>query len=171
MTKRNRNKINYNVSDDNQIKSFIIILIIILIVTGIIYGVTEIFKKDKQGENVKGEVSINYSKLTVGTIFSSVYDHYYVLIYNSKDTNAARYSMLMSKFVSDNNDKKMYYIDLNNGLNKEYYNKNNDNISNKHAKSIDEFDFNDFTLIEISNKNIIKYIDDYDEISKYLFNK
>ena len=52
----------------------------------------------------------------------------------------------------------------------EYYNKNNDNKSNKNAKTIDEFNFSDITLLEIKNKNIINYIDDYNEISKYLFN-
>ena len=166
-------KNNYNKENsDNEISRFIKIIAILIIVLLAIYGVTELFKKKDNGlGKKKSNVSINYDILTVGTLFTSAYDNYYVLIYNTKDNLAPKYSMLLSRYKnksSESDYKKIYTIDLNNSLNKEYYNVNNDNKSNSNAKTIDDLDLGDLTLLEINDKKIVRYLENYDEISKFL---
>ena len=74
----------------------------------------------------------------------------------------------LNKYKENEDALKVYFIDLNNELNRKYYNVNNDNISNKSAKSISELDLGDITLIKILNKEINDYIDDITNIEKIL---
>ena len=94
---------------------------------------------------------------------------YYHKVENKYQVNEkAYYSSLISKYKENKDALKVYFIDLNNELNKKYYNVNNDNISNKNAKSISELDLGDITLIKISNKEINAYIDDITSIENIL---
>ena len=169
MTKRNRNRIKYNQvdSDGSEIKRFVIILVVLLIIVGVIYLLTEKFKTNNITTN-KEKVSISYDKLTIGTLFSVDYDNYYALIYSSKDVNALKYASLISRYNQQTDHKKIYFIDLNDSFNSIYYNIGNDNKSNPNAKDIDSLDLGDLTLIEINNKKIVNYLEDYNKISKYL---
>ena len=63
---------------------------------------------------------------------------------------------------------KIYYCDLGNKLNRDYYNVNNDNKSNPNAKSIKELDLGDLTLIKVEKGKITKYIEKYDSIKNEL---
>ncbi len=163
--KRIRN-LNQGVSEENEIRSFIIITIVIVLIAGLVYGVTELTnKKDDKKEDT--ETKINYDVLSVGTIFNSVYDNYYVLIYNSDDENASLYKSIFDEY-KEKKAKKIYYIDLKNKLNGAYYNINNDGKSNPKASKISEFNFGNLTLIEIKNKKIVNYIENSEKIIKTL---
>jgi len=162
-----------NISEDeNEIKAFIIIVIVIAVLIGVIYGLTELFKKDESKETsniVTG--SINYDKISVGTLLNRPYEEYYVLAYSQDDSKAVLYSTILTKYMQNSKDKdyiKIYYLDLNSQLNKEYYDKNNDGKSNAKAKEIEDLDFGDLTLIKIKKGQIKKYIEDFDTIKDLL---
>ena len=95
-------------------------------------------------------------------------EEYYVFIYNSTKEEASYYSSLINKYQNKEEALKVYFIDLNNELNKDYYNVNNDNISNKKAKTIKELDLGDITLIQVKNNNISMYEDDISKIENLL---
>lgn len=169
-----QNKVrNINISDgdNNEIKTFIIIIIVIAILTGIIYGITELLKKEEKNENLVTSGVINYEKVSVGTILNRPYEEYYVLIYDGDSKDAVLYSTLLTKYMQKSNSKdyiKAYYCDLSNSLNNKYYNVNNDGKSNKNANKIEDFDFGDLTLIKIKNGKIESYIEEYKTIKEIL---
>ena len=157
--------------EENEVKRFIIIVIVIGLFVGVIYGLTEIFKEDDKKEEEKTPVTISYDKLTVGTLLNRPYDEYYVLAYDSENNKAAEYSAILSQYKSksaEENYVKIYFLDLGNGLNKKYYNVNEDNVSNPKAKEIKDLDFNDLTLLYIKDGKIKEYIEDYKTIQKKL---
>ena len=148
-----------------------IIAIVIGILIGIVYGVTEILKKDSDNETNVTKGSINYDKLSVGTILNRPYEEYFVLLYDAEDKDAVVYSTILTKYMQKSTEKeyiKIYYCDLGNALNTKYYNVNNDDKSNKDAKEVDDFDFGSLTLLKIENGKITKYLEDLEEIKELL---
>lgn len=154
--------------DENNIKKLCFIIIGIIFIIGIVYGVTELIKKDpeKNKDSIAGE--INYNKVSVGTILNRPYDTYYVFVYNADDANAVLYSTIMTKYMNKDKSDKIYFCDLANQLNNSYYDVGNDNKSNPKATKTDEFDFGDVTLIKISKGKIVKYIEDLEKIKEIL---
>ena len=59
---------------------------------------------------------------------------------------------------------KIYQLDLNDGFNKKYKSE----TSNPDAKSINELKFGKLTLIKVKNGNIVKYIENKDDIRSEL---
>ncbi len=156
--------------DENEIKSFIIILVVIVVIVGVIYGVTELLKKDEPASDSSNvtEGKIDYTKVSVGTMLNRPYDEYYVLAYDSDTTDAILYSTMMTSYSNKEKGLKIYFLDLNNKLNASYYNKNGDGKSNPKAKNIDELNFGDLTLIKVKKGKITNYIEGYDKIKETL---
>ena len=157
--------------EENEVKRFIIIVIIIGLFVGAIYGLTEIFKKDEVKEEEKQDVTISYDKITVGTLLNRPYDEYYVLAYDSEENRAVEYSAMLTQYKDNSKEEdyiKIYFLDLSNGLNKKYYNVNEDNKSNPDAKEIEDLDFGNLTLLYIKDGKIKEYIEDYKTIQKKL---
>lgn len=171
--KLKRTGMNISSEDENDIKTFIIILVVIVVLVLGIYFLTTIIHKNKNNDTdsdvVAGE--INYDKVNVGTILNRPYDDYYVLIYNSEDNEAVRYSTLLNNYMENNSKDgyiKIYFCDLGNSLNSSYYNVNEDNKSNQKAKEVKDFDFSDITLLKIKKGKISEYIEDYKTIQEKL---
>ncbi len=160
--------------DEMDIKSFIIILVVIvLIIVGIYFVTSHIQKKNEVEELEVTAGEIDYEITSVGTILNRPYDEYYVLVYDSKDSAAVKYSGLMARYSEKSNLGlkdyiKIYYCDLDNALNKPYYNVNNDNKSNPKATKVQDFDFGDLTLLKIKDGKITNYIEDYKTIQEKL---
>lgn len=163
-----KKKMKYYTDEQKEIFKFIIIIVVLVLVIGGIYLITDKYIEKGSRSTVPGE--INYDKATIGTMLNRPYDEYYVIIYDSKSTEAAYYASLIYNYRENEDALKVYFIDLNNELNKKYYNVNNDNISNKDAKSINELDLGDITLIKVSNKEINTYVDDIASIEQ-IFSK
>lgn len=164
-------KTNNTSEDALEIKSFIIIVIVIAVLIGIIYGLTEVLKKEDEVTPSITTGSINYDKVSVGTLLNRPYDEYYVLVYNSQDEDAVIYSTLLTQYMQSSEEAgytKIYYCDLDNSLNSIYYNVGEDDKSNPEASTTKEFDFGDLTLIKVEKGKITKYIEDYDSIKKIL---
>lgn len=162
---------NTSSDDENVVKKLIVITVIIAILIGIVYGVTEILKSEDEPTESTVKASINYDKVSVGTILNRPYNEYYVLVYNSEDTKAVLYSTILTKYMKNSDEKdyiKIYYCDLNNILNNKYYNVGNDNKSNTEINSVEDFDFGNLTLLKVKNNKVTKYIEDLDEIRSIL---
>lgn len=160
--------------DENAIKSFVIIVIVIAVLAGVIYFLTNKFV-DNESEYVKTVTpgSINYDIVSVGTMFNRPYDDYYVLVYDVDNSDAVKYSTIMNKYMGNSEEdgyKKIYFCNLGNSLNSKYYNVNGDHKSNPNATGIDDLNFGDLTLLEIKNGKIIKYVEKYDTIKEMLSN-
>ena len=160
-----------NSSDEGEIKSFIIIIVVISILISAIYGITEALNKDKAPEETIVAGKVNYDKISIGTLFNRKLKEYYVLIYNSDADDAVLYSTITSKYNA-NKEKdgfiKLYYCDLSNSLNNKYYDVNEDGKSNPKATNINELDLGYYTLLKIKDGKIVKYVENYDEIKKIL---
>jgi len=165
-------RIKYNTNEDeNIIRKLIIITIVVMVAIAGVYLVTELLKKDETKEKVVTPGVINYDKLSVGTLLNRNYKEYYVLVYDSKDEKAVLYSTLLNRYMSQKEQKdyvKIYYCDLDNKLNKEYYNVNNDDKSNPKAENISELDFGKLTLLKVKNGKIVQYVEAFDEIKDIL---
>lgn len=174
MSKKRNKSQKYYTEEQQEIRKFIIIILVLSIVVGLIYILTDKFVDSNVDENyVKGE--INYDVTSIGSLLNRPYDNYYVIIYDKDNTNAVYYSNLISKYIDENQASedyaKIYYVDLSNNLNKKYYNVGNDNVSNPSAKSINELDLGDLTLIKVSNGSIVEYYEDASVIENILLSK
>ncbi len=168
LKKLKNNRIVNNSEDENEVKSFIIIVVIIAVLVGAIYFATELFKKEDKTANEVKSGEINYDKLTLGMLLNRPYEEYYVIIYDSKDSKAIQYQNAVSKYSSREKSLKVYYCDLSNKLNSQYYNVGNDNKSNPNAKKISELDLGDVTLIKVKNHEITKYVEGIESINSTL---
>ena len=164
---KSKRNIYYATSDQEDVKKFIIV---ILVVAGLLVGVyflTRVFvTKDlipKEETVVPGEV--NYNVATVGTMLNRPYDSYYVLIYSTAGEKSQEMQVVYSNYINKSGHAKMYILDLNNSLNADYYDPANENVK---AKSVDEFKFGEFTLIKVVNGEVNKYINDITKIKAEL---
>ena len=173
MAKNNKKRIKQekytSTSDAEEIKKFLIILGIIILVIVLIYLFTRIFvtkdlfKKDEyQYPTVEG--SINYSTTLIGSMLNINDDEYYVMIANSDNSEYSYYISLLSTYTYQNLEHlNVYVADLDNELNKRYIAEKNNITSD-----IANFKVSGPTLIKIKDKKITASYDTKEEISQVL---
>ena len=169
--KKNINKIKeekYRTEEQQELLRFIKILVIVVVFILAIYFVTKIFvRKELTNDNKETNVTeVDYSKMVFGTMLNRPYEEYYVLAYSSEDNKANYYGALGDSYATQENSLNIYYIDLDDSLNKEFIAE--DGKTNPKAKSIDELSVGDITLIKIKDSKIVKYIEDVEEIKSEL---
>lgn len=152
---------------NKEIKSLITILVVVVVIIVGIYFISKALVDKRTfgtggNETIVGE--IDYSMASVGMILNRPYDEYYVMVYNSEDTEAIYYSSLITRYQGNKEAKKIFYTDLENALNKEYVSE----TSNPSAQNTSEFAFGKVTLLHIKKGKVHKYIEDIKEIDKLL---
>ena len=159
----------YTSEESKEVKRFIIILLSIIVLVLAVYGITRLINKDKDNNNDRTVTagSIDYDKVSVGTLFNRADDEYYVIVYDGEAPNAIYYSALMNKYMDKEKSNKVYFCDLSNELNKKYY-VGEDKDSNPKATTSSELAFKDLTLIKIKNGKIVKYLETLDTIKTEL---
>lgn len=170
-TKKIRKRDVYYTEEQQEIKRLIIIVLVLFIVVGAVYFITDHFiEKGSNETTIPGE--INYDVASIGTLLNRPYNEYYAVLYNKEDVNSSYYSSIISTYNENNSNEedyiKIYYIDLGKKINSDYYNINNDFVSNPKAKSISELDLGNITLLRIKNGQIIEYIEDISKINELL---
>ena len=96
------------------------------------------------------------------------HDTYYVLAYDkSDDINGSYYSNLSLTFNNEN--IKLYTLDLTNAMNKKYYNK--DKAENITTNNKADINFTTHTLLIFKNGKISEAITNKDDITAKLSNK
>jgi len=149
----------YDNEEVNMVKKLIVILIVVvLFVLGFYFLTDKVVVKEKQDE-VKTE--INYDNATVGTILNRPYDEYLVLLYNSKESEAAYYCTLLANYSGD---KKVYFVDLSLKSNEAYI---GEKSSGKFSK-VEDAKFSGPTLLEINDGKVKTFLETKEEIKKAL---
>ena len=159
----------YTSEESKEVKRFIIILLSIIVLVLAVYGITRLINKDKDNNDDRTVTagSIDYDKVSVGTLFNRADNEYYVIVYDGEAPNAIYYSALMNKYMDKEKSNKVYFCDLSNELNKKYY-VGEDKDSNQKATTSSELAFKDLTLIKIKNGKIVKYLETLDTIKTEL---
>lgn len=154
--------------EQKEVYNLIIIIMVVIAILSCVYLFSRAFiskdlfkKKDdtKTKETIK-EPEFDYSKIIVGELLNREYSEYYVLAFDSTDDMAFDYSNMLNAYKKG----KIYHLDLNDGFNKKYKSE----TSNPDAKSINELKFGKLTLIKVKNGNIVKYIENKDDIRSEL---
>lgn len=143
-----------------EINGFIKITIVVAIFLVIIYGFTVMFVTDKEVEQIDDEqelvdVEIDYDQTLIGSMFDIQHSDYFVLIYKESSRNASLLKDLMDTYKNKNQATKIFYVNLDDVLNKQYYSE----TSNKKAKNASEVEVTDYTLIRFKNNKIVEYYD------------
>lgn len=159
----------YTSEESKEVKRFIIILLSIIVLVLAVYGITRLINIDKDNNDDRTVTagSIDYDKVSVGTLFNRADNEYYVIVYDGEAPNAIYYSALMNKYMDKEKSNKVYFCDLSNELNKKYY-VGEDKDSNPNATTSSELAFKDLTLIKIKNGIIVKYLETLDTIKTEL---
>lgn len=103
--------------DELQIRTLIILLVIVLLVCVGIYFLTDtMLKKESLANEEIKNVEINYDIATVGTMFNRIEEEYYVLLY-SNETDGNELNSYLASYRSSDNYVKTYFIDLDKKVN------------------------------------------------------
>ncbi len=161
----------YQSEEQKELKTFIIVVIgLVIILVGIYFFTRAFITKDlfnkESNEITYSDGSVDYDVCIVGNMLSRPYNEYYVIAFSNEDLNANYYNTVVSKYTSLTDALKIYYIDLDNVLNGSYI-ANDDNISSKFT-TIDELKLGDITLFKVKNKKVTKMITNMDDIIKEL---
>ena len=158
--------------DQKEIMRFFIVLLVVILMVTAIYFLTRIFvtkdlgkKKDSTETQEVVEGNVNYSVTSVGQILNRPYDSYYVIIYDTTGDSVNDAQSLMISYNSKEERKHLYRVDLNSYVNKDFYDKENENPN---AKSVSEFKFGDLTLLYIKKGKVEKYITEIDKMKTEL---
>lgn len=146
-----------------EIKRVIIISLVILIVLVGIYFLTEVIlnKEDDDSDKVT-ENAIQYEEILAGESFNQSEDKYYVIYYDSTDDYSS-ISSLISSYQMNDNEVKLYSVDLSNGMNKSYVTDGNVVTTNASslrvkANTLLEFTNNKVTDVITANSEIINIL-------------
>lgn len=167
-----KNKINYNTTEQEEIKKFLIVVLVVLIGVGAIYLLTRVFitkdlfqKEDPVVETVQ-EGKPDDSVTIMGQLLNRPYKEYYAIAYDQSKIEVL-YEMMAIVESYNNVDKHLhiYSIDTSNVMNKDYYDPENVKLD---AKTLEEVKLGDKTLIKVKNGKIDKIIVDVAEMKKEL---
>lgn len=168
-----KNKINYVTTEEtNELKKFLIVIVVVLLCVGGIYLVTrafvtkDLFKDEEPTTEEVTPVVPNYDIAIMGTMLNRPEDTYYVVIYNTVEGDyVADMSALVSSYNAKEGHKHIYTVDLSDYMNQSYYDPENVNVK---AKTLEEVKVGDITLIKVRKGKIDKYIVDLAKMKKEL---
>ena len=167
-----RYKVNIVTEEEKEIRRFVIVLIVVVLAVAGIYLLTrafvtkDLFTKGNDDTQEVTEGKVNYDIAMIGNMLNRPYNKYYVVIYDTTNTDYSSdmYSLVYNYSVLKK-DKHLYTVDLSNSLNKGYYDPKNVNTK---ATSLKNLKLGDITLLEVTNGKISKYIVDYDKMQSEL---
>lgn len=161
-----KEKLVYKTEEQTEImKFFIVLFVVVALIVGVFF-LSKAFIKEEVKDYVYQSGTVSTDVAVVGTLFNQPLKTYYVLAYDSTGNEVSSYSSYASNYTSkQENAIKIYTLDLNNGMNKDYYVKEN---SNPKATSTKDLRMIDGTLLKIQNGKITKYLEGMDEIKKEL---
>lgn len=159
-------KNSYLNDDQKEIRNFFIILVVIILIVVVIYLIsTNVKAKNNYNYDAVNEGSINYDMVNVGTMFNRPEKEYYVALYRNDDPQAIYYASILSIYTNMEKALHVYYCDMANKLNANYYDKDN---TNPNAKTIADLKVGDFTFVKIKNGQIVNYYEDIEKVKEDL---
>lgn len=168
--KQIKNKVKYQTAEQEEIKKFIIVILVVLICVGAIYLITRAFvtkdlgkSDDTTEQTVTG--TVNYDVAIMGQILNRPYKSYYVVIYDTDGEYMSDMSSMVNNYNTKEEHLHMYTVDLNNHLNASYYDPEN---VNQKATDLADLKVGDITLLKIKDGKISKFVVDYTKMLKEL---
>lgn len=171
MAKKNNKKVKFESSSfDGEYKKILIITLVVLAFLVMFYFITVAIlgkgdSSTKNDTNKDETVEIQYQEILVGTSFSMKDSSYLVVYYDTTDEdNASNIASAISTYRTNNKDSHIYYVDMNNALNKSFVSEE----SNSSASDASELKINGPTLINFADGKIVEYVEGADKILDYL---
>ncbi|MBR5369759.1 MAG: hypothetical protein IK137_00475 [Bacilli bacterium] len=158
----NRKKIEEVISDDSPImdKFFIVAGVILFLLCFYILTVY-ITNKHKDTDTDKEKVvEISKDKIILGRSLSMGKGDYFVIYYESNDSTT--YDEIVKNYSGE---LPIYKVDMSSAFNKKYITSEE---SNKNPTKVSEFKINGPTLIKVSNKKVVDYIEGEEQIRTIL---
>ena len=159
------------VEDTNYVSRFILYLLILLILLIIGYLIVGIFVNktitfNKKEDKKTSDVTIDNKTILAGEIFDQKENEYYVLVYNKNEENSIL-GTWKNAYTGKENALKVYVVDSETKLNGNFIVTEN---GNSNAQSYSDLKIVSPTLIKISDKKIVDYIEGEDAIKNVLKN-
>lgn len=142
--------------NDFMDKFFIVAGVILFLLCFYILTVYITNKNNDTSDNKENIVEINNEYILLGRSLSMGKGDYYVLFFHINDSNV--YDEIVSKYSGE---LPIYKVDMSIAFNKKYI---TDGESNKNPSKVSEFAINGPTLIKVSNKKVVEYIEGEDSI-------
>lgn len=139
-------------------------LIVILFLAGMYFFTSFLVKRNKYIKSTKVDnslVTIQYSEIILGEVFSMSEEEYLVLCFDKNDEKTTL-SSLASSLISASK-IKLYTVNLASAFNKGLQG----DESNKKPEKASDIKINGPTLLHIKNKEVVDYIETEDEIKKF----
>ena len=156
MKSKKLKSINYESNDTKEIKSLIIITMVVVVIAVGLFFLTNYLNNKKTSNNTK----IDYDTCIVGNMFNRPYNEYYVFLYSSTDKNASTYKGLITSYKDKDDALKIYYVDMNDKFNAAYLSE----ASNKKPTDVNEIKIKESALILIKDGKVEKY---YESLEDY----
>lgn len=123
--------------------------------------------KPSTDENTESsETAINYDKIMLGKSFSMNSNDYLVVFYDTSNSEISGvYDNLINQYKAKPEHLSIYYVDMNNSLNKKY---STTEESNKAPTKASELLINGPTMIRVTDGNLAEYIEGEEAITNYL---
>ncbi len=159
--------------EKSEIKRFVIVLVVLVVIIAGIYLITSIFVTKDNVETPEETTpgTINYNVAIVGNMLVKPENEYYVYLYDSESKNESIYeiSNIIIDYLSQTEEdlEKIYDVDLAKEMNKAYKVAEGEEPNTK-ATTVEDFQFGDFTLLRIKNGKVVEYIDTVEDIEKEL---
>ena len=110
---KKRMSIKYKNEDVGEIKTLIIITLIIVVLAAGLYFVTEFAVNRRNTEETLPEPDISFVDTIIGDMFDKPFDEYYVFAFSVRHPSANRFFNLMTRYEQTEDAKWVYFADLN----------------------------------------------------------
>lgn len=154
--------------DSYSLKSFLLIILVLVIILGIFYFITTLVVKPvNPTDNDNGVTIIDETKITLNNLLNRKEKEYYVLATKENNNTQANYQTLYNNYINEYKKQEealtFYNINLDDALNKGYIS-DKLNISN----DLSELKVNDDILFKIKDNKIEEYFVGSKDILKQL---
>ena len=147
-----------------EVKRFICILVVLLVIIGGIYFLTS--RNSGNKTNNTTEATIQYNEISVGMILNrNEYSEYYVLAYLDDSANYSELSSLYRTYQNKSGNTKLYTVDLNDPINKDFVTTDTENVNVTNAA---DFRFSTDTLLYIKDGKVSKTYTTFKSIENVL---
>lgn len=165
--KRQRNKASYEKNTKDEIKSFLITVVMVCGFMGAVYlGVLGMEKLGVFDAGytpiVKDETKIDYEFISMGTVLNRPEKSYYVLFDNYKST--LTHDSYVNDLLKKQDSYRVYKVDMSKKENEKYIS----DKENSKAQKVSDIKINGVTLIKVSSGKIVKYVSGSENIEEFL---
>lgn len=168
--KSSAKKLKIKTTEQSELKSFLIVILVVLGCVLGLYIITTVFVAEKEPEKVDEEVAgeVNYDVAIMGQLLNRPYDEYYAVVYDTNGDYMYEMSAIVAAYNGKDKHKHMYTIDLGNKLNESYYNPEKATTKVKDVKKLEDLKVGDVTLIKVKKGKITKIVTDMEKMKKEL---